>query len=150
MSPLNEQSTSLTLHGTCIDIKGCGVFIQGKPGAGKSSLALQLIDRGATLVADDQTLLTLATDDIIATSPALLQGLLEVRGVGLCPFPYTQTSPLKLWVKIGEETTERLPEPLYVEYHMIKVPLLKLQQNDPLGMLKVELKLSHKGGNDGL
>ena len=148
MSPFNEQNTTLTLHGTCVDIKGSGVLIQGKPGAGKSSLALQLIDRGAILVADDQTILTLVAEDIVAQSPVPLKGLLEVRDVGICSFPYTQTSPLKLCVEIGQEITERLPEPQFVEYHNV-ISLLKLQQNDPLGMLKVELKLSHKGEDDG-
>ncbi len=132
----------LTLHGTCIDVKGNGVLICGKPGAGKSSLALQLMDSGAILVADDQTLVGLENYALIAQSPLSLKGLLEVRGVGLCSFPIQEKSQLKLCVEICEtEELERLPEPLFIEYHTQKVPLLKLSKYDPLGAIKVELKL---------
>ncbi|MEY3906493.1 MAG: hypothetical protein RIR59_1316, partial [Pseudomonadota bacterium] len=45
--------TQPLLHGTCIAIKDQGVLILGASGAGKSDLALRLIDRGAALVGDD-------------------------------------------------------------------------------------------------
>lgn len=137
--------TSLTLHGTSVDVKGNGVLICGKPGTGKSSLALQLIDRGAVLVADDQTLISLKEGKLTVQSPSALKGILEVRGVGLCPFPIQENSCLQLCVEICEkETLERLPEPLFIEYHTVKVPLLKIGKYDPLGAIKVELKLYYK------
>ena len=49
--------TSQSVHGTCVEINGEAILIKGDPGVGKSSLALQLIDRGALLIADDQTCL---------------------------------------------------------------------------------------------
>lgn len=135
----------LTLHGTCVDIRGSGVLICGKPGAGKSSLALQLIDRGATLIADDQTLLSLEGEKLALQSPASLKGIMEIRGVGLCSFPSQEKSYLKLFIEICEkEELERLPEPLFIKYYDLKVPLLKLKMHDPLGAIKVELKLCHK------
>lgn len=135
----------LTLHGTCVDIKGNGVLIRGKPGVGKSSLALQLIDRGAILVADDQTLLSLEPEGLVAQSPVSLKGMMEVRGVGLCSFSSREKSSLKLFIEICEkEELERLPEPLFIEYYSLKIPLLKLKMHDPLGAIKVELKLCHK------
>ena len=143
MPPSAEKNTVMTLHGTCVDIKGNGVLIQGKPGAGKSSLALQLIDRGAILVADDQTLLSLESEGIVAQPALALEGMMEVRGVGLCSFPFQRQSILKLCVEIcGPEELERLPETLFVAYHNIKIPLLKLGKDEPLGAIKVELKLS--------
>jgi serine kinase of HPr protein (carbohydrate metabolism regulator) len=136
---------ALILHGTCVDIRGSGVLIRGKPGVGKSSLALQLIDRGAILVADDQTLLNLEAEEVVVSSPLSLRGMMEVRGIGLCPFPYQQRSFLRLCVEICEkEELERLPETLFVEYHQVKVPLLKLGQHELMGAIKVELKLSYK------
>lgn len=147
MAPPNQphQNSILALHGTCIDIGGNGVLICGKPGAGKSSLALQLIDRGAILVADDQTLLSLETGGLAAQSPLPLRGMIEVRGVGLCSFPFQQKSYLKLCVEICEkEELERLPTLVFVEYHKKKLPLLKLGKGDVLGAMKVELKLFHK------
>lgn len=135
----------LTLHGTCVDIKGNGVLICGKSGVGKSSLALQLIDRGATLVADDQTFLNLEHETLVAHAPISLKGIMEVRGIGLCSFPFQSKSFLRLCIEIYEnEELERLPNPLFVEYYGIKVPQLKLKKDDPLGPIKVELKLCHK------
>lgn len=136
---------TLMVHGTCVDIKGAGVLILGRSGSGKSSLAIQLIDRGATLIADDQTLLSREESKLIAHTPLKLRGILEVRGIGLCSFPYIEKTPLNLVVEITDkEESERLPDPLWIEYHGVKVPLLKLQKRDPLGAIKVELKLVTK------
>ena len=138
------MKSTLALHGTCVDIQGSGVLICGKSGTGKSSLALQLMDRGAILIADDQTLLSLEREELILQSPVSLKGMMEVRGVGLCSFPVQQKSCLRLCVEICEtEELERLPKPLFIEYYDRKIPLLKLNKDDPLGALKVELKLCH-------
>ena len=45
---------SLIMHATCVDINGSGVLIVGRSGSGKSSLAINLLALGSTLVADDQ------------------------------------------------------------------------------------------------
>ena len=44
----------MRVHGTCVAIAGRGVLLRAPSGAGKSDLALRLIDAGARLVADDQ------------------------------------------------------------------------------------------------
>lgn len=130
------------LHGTCVALNHKAVLICGKPGVGKSSLALQLIDRGATLISDDQTLLILEEGVLVAMAPPSLKGLMEVRGVGICSFPYQERAALELCVDLCEgEPLERLPELAFAEHHGLKVPLLKLQKDDPLGAIKVELKL---------
>ena len=141
----------LSVHGTCIEIQGKAILISGSPGMGKSSLALQLIDRGALLVADDQTLVRLEGECLIALPPPVLRGLMEVRGVGICSFPYQEKSPLVLCVDICEEDElERLPKPTFVEYYNIEVPLLKLIRDDPLGAIKIELKISLSNEPDPL
>lgn len=130
------------LHATCITLKGKGVLISGQSGAGKSSLALQLIDRGALLVSDDQTFLSVKGKTLIAQSPPSLKGLMEVRGVGICPFPYQNQTPITLWVDIcKEKEVERLPTQYFIDYNTIHVPYLKIKQNDPLSAIKVELKV---------
>lgn len=137
------MTTMVNIHGTCVEIKGKAVLITGQSGIGKSSLALQLIDRGALLIADDQTLLRLEGDHLMAHPPLALKGLLEVRGIGICSFPYQEKSPLALSVEISEDKKrERLPESMFIEYYNIKVPHLKLPRNDPLGAIKIELRVN--------
>lgn len=136
------------LHGTCVQVKGQAVLITGKPGSGKSSLALQLIDRGAVLIADDQTSLSQEEGEIVVRAPEALKGLMEVRGVGICQFPCQEKSFLKLFVEICDSIdVERLPEPIFIEYYGIKVPYLKLLKGDPLGAIKVELKVDVNEAN---
>lgn len=139
---------TLSVHGTCVDIKGQGVLICGKPGMGKSSLALQLMDRGAILVADDQTIISLEDENLVAYPPVSLKGMLEVRGIGLCSFPFLEKAELKLYVEIGEkEALERLPDPLFIEYYKKKLPVLKLAKDDLLGAIKVKVKLFNNLGS---
>lgn len=137
--------TSRAVHGTCVEINGKAVLITGSSGSGKSSLALQLIDRGAVLVADDQTLISYTEGKLVAQSPQTIRGLLEVRGIGLIPYPFQEKSPLHLSVEIcDDESCERLPEPSFIEYHENRIPLFKLKRGDPLGAIKIELKLSQE------
>ncbi|MCC7007090.1 MAG: HPr kinase/phosphorylase [Ottowia sp.] len=73
-----------TMHGVFLDILGMGVLLMGDSGLGKSELGLELISRGHGLVADDAVDFTrLGPDFVEGRCPALLQNLLEVRGLGL-------------------------------------------------------------------
>lgn len=73
-----------TLHGVFMEIYSIGVLITGESGAGKSELALELITRGHRLVADDAPEFTQIAPDVIdGTCPAMLQDMLEVRGLGV-------------------------------------------------------------------
>ena len=74
---------TLLVHGTVVAIEGEAMLLRGPPGAGKSDLALRLIDGGARLVADDQALLRRADNQVLARAPAAIAGLIEVRGVGI-------------------------------------------------------------------
>ena len=61
-----------------------GVLISGDPGSGKSELALELLNRGHRLIADDAPEFTRISPDIIdGTCPEVLQDCLEVRGLGV-------------------------------------------------------------------
>jgi serine kinase of HPr protein (carbohydrate metabolism regulator) len=60
---------SETVHATCVAIDGRGILIRGRSGAGKSDLALRLIDRGARLVSDDYTILAASGGRLRAAAP---------------------------------------------------------------------------------
>jgi HPr kinase/phosphorylase len=73
-----------TMHGVLMDVLGMGVLISGESGLGKSELGLELISRGHGLVADDVVELhRIGPTTIEGRCPPMLQGLLEVRGLGL-------------------------------------------------------------------
>ncbi len=75
---------TITMHGVFMDVLGLGVLIAGESGLGKSELALELITRGHGLVADDAVEFAQVAPGIIdGHCPALLQNILEVRGLGL-------------------------------------------------------------------
>ncbi|MFL4469945.1 HPr kinase/phosphorylase [Tateyamaria armeniaca] len=62
------------LHATSVAFEGKGVLITGASGRGKSSLALQLMALGCTLVSDDQTELIRKDNAIWAAAPAPIRG----------------------------------------------------------------------------
>jgi serine kinase of HPr protein (carbohydrate metabolism regulator) len=90
-----------------------GILILGECGSGKSTIALQLIERGAVLVADDRIDLFVRDDSLWGRPPANLAGLLEIRGVGIVKLPYAPETPITLAVALGSPgTVPRLPEVL--------------------------------------
>lgn len=71
-------------HGVYMEVLGIGVLLTGESSVGKSELALELITRGHRLVADDAPEFTRTGPDILdGRSPTILQGFMEVRGLGV-------------------------------------------------------------------
>src|ERR1700733_419969 len=100
----------MLLNATCISLDGKGVLIAGPAGAGKSDLALRLIDAGAQLVADDKTELPVEKKRLIASPPATIKGLFEVRHGGLMRMSFIKSVPVALYVELAlmHEKLERL------------------------------------------
>ena len=84
ISFLDERlAPSDSIHGVLISVYGKGVLICGESGMGKSETALELIRKGHILVADDRVDVVRVHNSIIGHSPELLQGMLEIRGIGI-------------------------------------------------------------------
>lgn len=117
------------LHASCVALDGRGVLIAGASGAGKSDLALRLIDSGARLVSDDQTLLREEGGVLIAAPPPQLAGLIELRGIGLVRLPYLEKTPVELFVDLAvpAQGLERLPDPSYVSLCGVAIRRLCLE-----------------------
>ena len=79
----HEFAPSVTLHGCMVDMRGVGVLIVGKSGSGKSETAIGLLERGASLVADDMVRIKYVGGDLVATAPDLSRGYMEIRGIGI-------------------------------------------------------------------
>ncbi len=97
------------IHGTAIAVEGAGLLITGASGAGKSSLAVQLIAMGAALIADDQVALWPEGDGLVLRKPEGLPEAIEARGVGLLAAPMRASAPLCAVVDLDIEERDRLP-----------------------------------------
>jgi HPr kinase/phosphorylase len=100
----------LTLHASCVAVGGKGLLILGPSGSGKSGLALELIARGARLVADDRVDLSVEDDTLVARCPPPLRNMIEARGVGLLRCPAVDGAAIALAVDLGIPEEARLPE----------------------------------------
>jgi len=81
---LDERlATRLHLHSVLMDVFGLGVLIMGESGVGKSECALDLIDRGHRLVADDVVEIKRMGETLLGVSPDLTRYHMELRGLGV-------------------------------------------------------------------
>jgi hypothetical protein len=136
----------VNIHATCIAIGKAGILLLGKSGAGKSDLALRLIDAGAMLIADDRTELYLARGRLCARAPSSIAGLIEVRGLGVIAVPFRASVPVALAVRLGA-TKERLPEPSFYRPPSLfatakPVPEIALDAHAPSAPARIRLALT--------
>jgi len=129
----------------CIAIDGRGVLIEGAPGTGKSSLALALIDRGAELIGDDSVMLAAENGRLIASPHPNTHGLIEVRNLGLLPFPGRENAPVALIVTLDPGAPRYIEKPEQAVLTGIAVPMVRLWPQECPPALKVELALDHYG-----
>ena len=82
---LDDQFASqVVLHGSFVDVFGVGLLFTGRSGIGKSEIALDLIERGHRLVADDVVMLTKKSESVLmGTGTSLVQHFMEIRGLGI-------------------------------------------------------------------
>src|SRR5262249_18332162 len=99
----------INIHASCVAMDSAGVLLLGRSGAGKSDLALRLIDDGAVLVADDRVLLSARKGVLRASAPDSIRGLIEIRGLGIVTMPVKNTAAVRLAVQLGREGP-RLPQ----------------------------------------
>lgn len=79
-----ELAPRLKIHGVLVDVYGEGLLILGDSGIGKSEAALELINRGHRLVADDSVEIKRVSDDtLIGLAPDITRHMIELRGIGL-------------------------------------------------------------------
>jgi HPr kinase/phosphorylase len=115
----------MLVHGTAIAIDGDAILLRGPPGAGKSDLALRLIDGGARLVADDQAELRRNGQRLWVRAPAVLAGLIEVRGIGILRVDALAEAPLVMCVDLMPSVeVERLPQRRFANLLGLEVPLI--------------------------
>jgi serine kinase of HPr protein (carbohydrate metabolism regulator) len=103
------------IHATGLVLGKAGLILRGVSGAGKSLLALELIDeweaRGlpAKLVSDDRIEIEAVSAGIVMHAPANIAGLIELRGRGIVERPFVRKAALRLVVDLIDDV-ERMVE----------------------------------------
>ncbi|WP_395394609.1 HPr kinase/phosphatase C-terminal domain-containing protein [Novosphingobium sp. BL-8A] len=138
-------SPPLVRQTTCVAIDGRAMLIEGPSGSGKSSLALELIDRGAVLVGDDGVLLTATDGRLLAHPHPNTRGLLEVRNLGIMAFPCVEEAPVVLMIALDPQAPRFIDAAEKTEIAGIALPLVRLWPHAGPLAIKAELALSHFG-----
>ena len=134
-----------TLHASTVAVDGRAVLIAGPSGSGKSDLALRLLDRGFTLVSDDQTILKRDGDRLLATAPPTIAGKLEIRGIGIVEMERVSDIPVALVVELTSDLT-RLPDDSNERPILgVKLPLISIDALTASAPSKVALALDRMG-----
>jgi len=77
-------SPQIIVHGSFVDVYGIGLLFCGNSGIGKSEIALDLVERGHRLVADDIVVVSKKAESVlIGAGTSLVQHFMEVRGMGI-------------------------------------------------------------------
>ncbi len=133
------MTATANIHATCIvlaaaapapSLAAAGVLLLGDSGAGKSDLALRLIDRGARLVSDDRTNLYVEDGRLHARAPAALAGLIEIRGLGIVALPCEASAQIALAAQLATDVPRMpLPQtyaPPLALAHAARPPLIRI------------------------
>ncbi len=79
----DQFAIQTVVHGSMVDVYGIGILISGKSGIGKSEVALDLVERGHRLVADDVVVLTRKNNVLMASATDMNKHFMEIRGLGI-------------------------------------------------------------------
>jgi serine kinase of HPr protein (carbohydrate metabolism regulator) len=134
-----------TVHASTVALDGRAVLITGPSGSGKSDLALRLLDRGFTLVSDDQTLVRKDGNRLLASAPPTIAGKLEIRGIGIVDMDRVEDVPVALLVELTSEI-RRLPDDSRERPILgIPLPLITIDAMPASAPSKVALALDRFG-----
>ena len=107
--------TTVNIHATGLVLGKVGLILRGPPGAGKSLLALELMDqwddRGlvSKLVSDDRIDIEATAKGLVMRAPRSIEGLIELRGLGIISRPFVRSAPLHLVIDLVD-VMERMIE----------------------------------------
>jgi len=143
-------------HATAVLAGPRAVLIRGPSGSGKSKLAWDLIEAAregklhfARLVADDRVALSALNGKLIASAPKTIEGMIELRGVGVHSLPFERFARVGFVVDLAAEDAERVPEPTAFRTEILGVRLPRIpvaKGTEPLPLVLQALLQAPAGG----
>ena len=118
-----------------------GVLIEGPSGSGQSDLALRALSQGFRLVADDRVVVWASGGRLFGRAPEILNGLIELRGLGVMTQPSLTLAEVAFVVRAG--VPERLPDPAWTTIRDVRLPRLDLALGDASTPAKLKHALTH-------
>jgi serine kinase of HPr protein (carbohydrate metabolism regulator) len=104
---------SPSIHASAVLIGSHAMLIRGPSGSGKSRLALALLQTPCLpftrLVGDDRVHVQARNGRLLVRPAATLEGLIEVRGLGIRKFPFEPVAVVKWIIDLAANDAERLP-----------------------------------------
>jgi HPr kinase/phosphorylase len=145
-------TTSPTIHASAVLVGARALLIRGASGCGKSALAYALIrdaESGFTrLVGDDRVHVEAANGRVLVRPAETLQGLIEIRGLGIRRLPFEPVAAVGLVVDLGAADAARLPGPesAVAEFAGIPLPRLAVAPGmDPIRLIHAALRTHDSG-----
>ena len=129
-----------TLHGVLVEVYGLGILIMGDSGVGKSETALELVERGHRLVADDIVEIRCVNGNTILGQGAnrVISHHMEIRGLGIINISQLygigairEQKEVQLVVKLEEWNSAKVydrlgTQQLSMDLLGVKIPLLEI------------------------
>lgn len=138
-----------SLHqATAVAIGRRALLIEGPPGCGKTTLALSLIDRGATLIGDDGVRLYTEGGMVHAAPPQATAGMIEIRGVGIATLP-TTSAPVALVLRAIDGVPRYVEGAGTIDLADCAVPFLPFDLRGSAAALRAEYALAMHGLTPG-
>ena len=136
VQPTRSPAPAATVHASAVLVGPRAVLIRGPAASGKSSLALGLLNaskqglvRFSRLVTDDRAELEPYHGRLVVRPPAAIEGMIEIRGLGIHRVPFEPMAVIGLVVDLAASDAERLPplETRHVEIEGIRVARLAVR-----------------------
>ena len=138
------MSQLIVYSASCVAIGNHALVIEGQSGIGKSTLALQLIDRGAMLVGDDGVTLEQQGNRLMASPPPNTAGLLEIRNVGIVELP-TVSVPAALVIRLTKDAPRYVDQADTCEIGGCAIPLIFFDPTIAAAPVRAEYALQRYG-----
>ena len=114
----------LTIQASAVCYKNKAVIIMGAAGIGKTTLALQLIERGGTLIGDDCVKLFIKNNQLFCKPQGILNGVAEIKGLGLVAgFKVSKPVPVLCVIRLQKKKNEALPIQKTICFLNKKIPV---------------------------